>query len=67
MMRRPVSLDNHFSFRMISILRLVLPDIAHTGAMLVVAVEMYACGEWQIAPEPLAARFDIWASAPGSN
>jgi hypothetical protein len=34
--------------------------------MLEGAVEMYACGEWQSAPEAPAARFDIWTSVFGS-
>jgi predicted acetyltransferase len=39
-------------------LRLVLPSIVHKDAMLEAAGEMHACGEWEITPEALAARFD---------
>ena len=39
-------------------LQLVIPDVAYKEAMLEAAAEMHACGEWEITPEALAARFD---------
>ncbi|HEU0297203.1 MAG TPA: GNAT family N-acetyltransferase [Anaerolineales bacterium] len=39
-------------------MQLVLPSIAYKEAMLEAAGEMHACGEWEITPEALGARFD---------
>ena len=39
-------------------LRLVIPSLAYKEAMLEAAGEMHACGEWDITPEALEARFD---------
>ena len=38
-------------------LRLVTPSLAYKEAMLEAAGEMHACGEWDITPEALEARF----------
>jgi predicted acetyltransferase len=36
----------------------VIPSIVHKEALLEAAGEMHACGEWEITPEALEARFD---------